>query len=56
MTTQDDHKHATDIVSAARILGLPVETVRTAGDRLVVVQRVDLDLDTDVRARDSANA
>ncbi len=28
MTTHDDHKHATDIVSAARIQGLPVETLR----------------------------
>ena len=43
-------------LAQARALGLPVETVRTEGDRLVVVQRVDLDLDTDVRARQLALA
>ena len=38
-------------LAQARALDLPVETVQTEGERLVVVQRVDLDLDTDVRAR-----
>ena len=43
-------------LAQARALDLPVETVQTEGERLVVVQRVDLDLDTDVRARQLALA
>jgi DNA modification methylase len=37
--------------AAAAGLDLPVSVVRTAGDTLVVVQRTDLDLSTDQRAR-----
>lgn len=35
----------------AKRLALPVSVVQTTGDRLVVVQRVDLDLASDARAR-----
>ena len=39
------------VVAAARALNLPITVVRTAGDQLVVVQRADLDLTTDAKAR-----
>jgi ParB-like chromosome segregation protein Spo0J len=35
----------------AKRLALPVSVIQTTGDRLVVVQRVDLDLASDARAR-----
>jgi DNA modification methylase len=39
------------VVEAARELALPIHVVETDGDRLVVVQRRDLDLEADPRAR-----
>lgn len=42
--------------TAATALGLPVRVVQTDGDALVVVQRTDLDLSTDQRARKLAVA
>ena len=38
-------------VEQAKALGLPLRVVRTDGDYLVAVQRDDLDLATDPRAR-----
>jgi DNA modification methylase len=43
-------------VEAARRLQLPIQVVETDGRRLVVVQRTDLDLSTDARARQLALA
>jgi hypothetical protein len=40
----------------ARAMGLEVETVRTDGNKLVVVQREDLDLQADPKARELAIA
>ena len=39
------------VLAVARDLNLPIELVVTDGDRLVVVQRRDLDLQTDPKAR-----
>jgi DNA modification methylase len=39
---------------AARILGMPLRVIRTSGDHLIAIQRCDLDLLTDVRARQLA--
>lgn len=39
---------------AAKDAGIPVETVETSGQELVVVQRMDLDLTTDQKARQLA--
>jgi hypothetical protein len=49
-------KHGTVIggnktFSTAKALGLPTEVVETTGEELVVVQRTDLDLITDTKAR-----
>jgi DNA modification methylase len=38
-------------VEAAKAMGLPITVVPTSGDHLVVVQRLDLDVATDNRAR-----
>lgn len=43
-------------IEVAADIGLPIEVVRTRGDKLVVVQRDDLDLDTDAAARELAYA
>lgn len=37
-------------------LGIPVEIIQTDGKRLIAVQRTDLDLDTDPKARELAYA
>lgn len=44
------------VVEQAKALGLPIRVVTTTGDALVVVQRADLDLATDARARTLAIA
>src|SRR5215218_5210539 len=38
-------------LAEAAALALPIAVIQTAGDRLVVVQRTDLDLASDPRAR-----
>jgi DNA modification methylase len=44
------------VLEQAKSLGLPIRVVPTTGDALVVVQRTDLDLATDPRARHMAIA
>jgi DNA modification methylase len=44
------------VLEHAKTLGLPIRVVPTTGDTLVVVQRTDLDLATDPRARELALA
>src|SRR5262249_31736357 len=43
-------------VEEAKALGIPVRVIKTQGKHLVVVQRDDLDLETDARARGLAIA
>src|SRR4051812_23536491 len=43
-------------IGKAGELGLPVRVVQTSGHEIVVVQRTDLDLDTDPAARELAYA
>lgn len=43
-------------LEAAALLGLPVRVVQSDGKELIVVQRTDLDLDTDTEARELAIA
>ena len=43
-------------LEVAADIDLPIEVVKTRGDRLVVVQREDLDLETDAAARELAYA
>ena len=50
----DRHGHIVSgnkVAAAARTLKLPVQVVRTTGDQLVIVQRADLDLSCDPKAR-----
>ena len=43
-------------LEAAADMGLPIEVIQTDGTKLVVVQRIDLDLSGDTRARELAYA